>query len=165
MSSAAAAAPRDGAPGAGSGAANDNTNGGSSTSQSSGGTFTRYNLLRLLLFRFLISLLVAILWRSMYDDDAYSILSMLLVIFDFITRSPHIVHAMIIVLIFWNKICRYMTIFPTNFSSVWIVRKDERSTLGMGSNRNTELALLAVQFTKTARIAIAPQRQAQRSGG
>ena len=31
---------------------------------------------------------------------AYSILSMLLVMFNFITRSPHIVHAMIIVLIF-----------------------------------------------------------------
>ncbi|BAD68835.1 hypothetical protein [Oryza sativa Japonica Group] len=58
--SAAAAEPRDGAPGAGSGAANDNTNGGISASQSSGGTFT---------------------------------------------GSPHIVHAMIIVLIFWIKIC------------------------------------------------------------
>jgi hypothetical protein len=64
-------------------------------------------------FIFFISLLVAILLRSLYDDDAYYILSMLLVMLDFITKSPHIVHAMIIVLIFWIKICRYMTIFPT----------------------------------------------------
>ncbi len=116
MSAAAIAAPGDGTPGAGSSAANDNTNGGSSASQSSGGTFTGYDLLRLLLFRFLISLLVAILLRTMYDDDAYSTLSMLLFMFDFITRSSHIVHAMIFVLIFWIKICRYMTIFPTHAS-------------------------------------------------
>jgi len=38
--------------------------------------------------------------RSLHDDDAYSILSMLLVMFNFITRSPNIVHVMIIVLIF-----------------------------------------------------------------
>ncbi len=101
----------DGAPGAGVGAPIDNTNGGSSTSQSSGGTFTGYNILPLSLF--LLLLLVAMLLRSLHDDDAYFILSMLLVMFNFITRSPHIIHVMIIVLIFWIKIYRYMTIFPT----------------------------------------------------
>jgi hypothetical protein len=100
-----------GAPGAGAGAPIDNTNRDSSTSQSSEGTFTGYNILSLSLF--LLLLLVAMLLRSLHDDDAYSILSMLLVMFNFITRSPHIVHVMIIVLIFWIKICRYMTIFPT----------------------------------------------------
>ena len=87
----AASAPRDGAPGAGAraaapGAPIDNTNGGSSASQSSGGTFTGYN--SLLLFRFLISLLVAMQLRSMYDDDAYSILSMLL--FSLILSLDHL---------------------------------------------------------------------------
>jgi hypothetical protein len=80
----------DGAPGAAAGAPIDNTNGGSSASQSNGGTFTGYNFLPLSLFVFL--LLVAIILRSLREDDAYSILSMLLVMFNFITRSPHIVH-------------------------------------------------------------------------
>nr|AAT81746.1 integrase core domain containing protein [Oryza sativa Japonica Group]ABF96757.1 retrotransposon protein, putative, Ty1-copia subclass [Oryza sativa Japonica Group] len=71
---AAATVPGDGMPGAGA-AVNDNVNGGSSASQSSGGTFS---------------------------------------------GSPHIVHVMIIVLIFWIKICRYMTIFPT-------IQKPDRS--------------------------------------
>ena len=93
----------DGAPGAEAGAPIDNTNGGSSALQSSGGTFTGYNFLPLSLF--LLLLLVAILLRSLHDDDAYSILSMLLVMFNFITRSPHIVYAIIIVLIIWIKIC------------------------------------------------------------
>lgn len=88
----------DGAPGAGVGAPIDNTNGGSSTSQSSGGTFTGYNILPLSLF--LLLLLVAMLLRSLHDDDAYSILSMFLVMFNFITRSPRIIHVMIIILIF-----------------------------------------------------------------
>ncbi len=99
-----------GAPGTGD-APIDNTNGGSSVSQSSGGTFTGYTILLLSLF--LLHLLVAMLLRSLNDVDAYFILSMLLVMFNFITRSPHIVHVMFIVLIFWIKIYRYMTIFPT----------------------------------------------------
>jgi hypothetical protein len=94
----------------------DNTNGGNSALQSSGGTFTGYNILLLPLI--LLHLSVAMLLRCLNDVDAYFILSMLLVMFSFITRSPHIVHVMFIVLIFWIKICRYMTIFPTETSLV-----------------------------------------------
>nr|ABA98225.1 retrotransposon protein, putative, Ty1-copia subclass [Oryza sativa Japonica Group] len=46
--------------------------------------------------------------------------SMLLVMLHVVTRSPYTIHAMIIVLIFWIKICRYMTIFPT-------IQKPDRS--------------------------------------
>jgi hypothetical protein len=99
-----------GAPGAGGGAPIDNTNGGNSASQSSGGTFTGYNIL--LLPFILLKLSVAILLRCL-NVDAYFTLSMLMVMFSLITRSLLIVYVMFIVLIFWIKICQFMTIFPT----------------------------------------------------
>ena len=104
-----------GAPGAGD-VPIDNTNGGNPASQTSGETFTWYNILLLPLF--LLHLSAAMLLCCLNDVDAYFILSMLLVMLSFITKSPHIVHVMFIVLIFWIKICRYMTIFPTETSLV-----------------------------------------------
>jgi hypothetical protein len=95
-----------GAPELGGGAPIDNTNGANSASQSSEGTFTGYNIL--LLPFLLLKLPVAILLRCL-NVDAYFTLSILMVMFS----SLHIVNVMFIVLIFWIKIYRFMTIFPT----------------------------------------------------
>ena len=124
----AGAAPGDGTPGAGA-AANVNVNGGSSASQSSGGPLSGYAFLLLLIHSLvtLLVVLVAIQLRSCYVHDAYDTLSMLLVLLHVITRSPYILHTMIILLTFWTKICRYMTIFPTNHRfgfSDFIVRQN-----------------------------------------
>nr|AAL31045.1 putative polyprotein [Oryza sativa Japonica Group] len=81
----------------------------------------------LLLLLALLILLVATCYVPVPDvHDAYSILvmlhvpvpdvhafSILLVMLYVVTRSSYTVHAMIIVLTFWIKICQYMTIFPT----------------------------------------------------
>ena len=49
--------------------------------------------------------------------DAYSTLSMLMLItFTTITGSNPIVNIMFIILLFWIKICRIMTKFPTQYS-------------------------------------------------
>nr|ABF94958.1 retrotransposon protein, putative, Ty1-copia subclass [Oryza sativa Japonica Group] len=129
------AAAGGGAPGAGAGAANNNTNGGSSASQSSGGPFSGYILL---LFLFLLLALYCYVpvpdihdASSMLPRYCYVLLpdihnvvhdafSMLLVMLHAVTRSPYTVYAMIIVLTFWIKICRFMTIFPT-------IQKPDRS--------------------------------------
>ena len=132
--------PGDGAPGAGAGdgapgagAANVNTNGGNSASQSSRGPFSGYILLLLLALLILLVAMLILLVATCYvhvpDVYAFSILvmlhvpapdvhafNMLLVMLHVITRSPYTVHAMIIVLTFWIKIYRYMTIFPTALS-------------------------------------------------
>jgi hypothetical protein len=86
-----------GAQGIGGGTLIDNTNGGKTASQSSGGTFTGYNIL--LLPFILLKLSVAMLLHCL-NVDAYFTLSMLLVMFSFLTRSLHIVQVMFIVLIF-----------------------------------------------------------------
>nr|ABA97585.1 retrotransposon protein, putative, Ty1-copia subclass [Oryza sativa Japonica Group] len=91
-----------------------NTNGGNTASNSSGGPFSGYNVSLLpSVLRFL-QLSVTILLRSFIYVDAYSILSMLMLYTSStVTRSTQITNVMLIVLIFWIKICRIMTKFPT----------------------------------------------------
>nr|AAM00977.1 Putative retroelement [Oryza sativa Japonica Group]AAP53108.1 retrotransposon protein, putative, Ty1-copia subclass [Oryza sativa Japonica Group] len=129
---------RGGAPGSGGGAANNNTNGGNSASQSSGGPFSGYILL-LLLFLLLalycfvpvpdvhdtFSILLCYCYVPVPDIHSYVPIhdahdSILLVMLHVSTRSPYTVYAMIIVLTFWIKICRFMAIFPT-------IQKPDRS--------------------------------------
>nr|ABA98884.1 retrotransposon protein, putative, Ty1-copia subclass [Oryza sativa Japonica Group] len=107
-----------GAPGGG--AVNDYNNGGNSASPSSGGPFSGYNLLLLLLLalycvRYVLgsvlhdaSSMLSHYWYVPVSDihDAHSMLLVML-------RSPYTAYAMIIVSISWIKICRIMTIFPT----------------------------------------------------
>nr|AAS07263.1 putative gag/pol polyprotein [Oryza sativa Japonica Group]ABF98438.1 retrotransposon protein, putative, Ty1-copia subclass [Oryza sativa Japonica Group] len=131
-----------GAPGAGAGGANNNTNGGNSASQSSGGPFSGYILL-LFLFPLLAlycyihvpvpdihdasSMLLHYCYVLVPDiHDAHDVFSMLLVMLHVVTRSPYTAYAMIIVLTFWIKICRFMTIFPT-------IQKPDRSFSVVGS--------------------------------
>ena len=114
-----------GAPGAGADAANNNTNGGNSASQSSGGPFSRYILLLLLFLLLALYCYVPVL--DVHDafsmllhycyipdiHDAHDAFSMSLVMLHVVTRSPYTAYAMIIVLTFWIKIYRFMTIFST----------------------------------------------------
>ncbi len=93
-----------------------NTNGGNTTSNSSGGSFLGYNLITL--FQLEVLLLIFIAMSTLCHHvivDAYLTLSMLMLItFTTITGSNPIVNIMFIILLFWIKICRIMTKFPTN---------------------------------------------------
>ncbi len=97
-----------------------NTNGGNTTSNSSGGPFLGYNLLTLFQLEVLLLMFIAMSTLCYYVIvDAYSTLCMLMLItFTTITGSNPIVNIMFIILLFWIKICRIMTKFPTsNWSS------------------------------------------------
>ena len=125
---------RAGAPGGG--AVNDYNNGGNSASPSSGGPFSGYNLLLLLLLLALFLFPLLALYYVRYVlvpvlHDASSMLSrywyvpvpdihdahsMLLVML----RSPYTAYAMIIVSFSWIKICRLMTIFSTDHTTITV---------------------------------------------
>nr|ABB47331.1 retrotransposon protein, putative, Ty1-copia subclass [Oryza sativa Japonica Group] len=90
-------------------------NGGNTASKSSGGTFLGYTFILLILLDVSLLMFFAMAaLRYSVNVDAYFILSMLkLYTSSTITRSTHIANVMFIVLIFWIKICRIMTKFPT----------------------------------------------------
>jgi hypothetical protein len=90
-------------------------NGGNTASKSSGGTFSEYTfILPILLDVSLLILFAMAALRYYVNVDAYFILSILkLYTSSTVTRSTHIANVMFIVLIFWIKICRIMTKFPT----------------------------------------------------
>ncbi len=93
----------------------NNINGGNTASKSSGGTFSGYTfILPILLDVSLLILFAMAALRYFVNVDAYFILSILkLYTSSTVTRSTHIANVMFIVLIFWIKICRIMTKFPT----------------------------------------------------
>jgi uncharacterized membrane protein YjfL (UPF0719 family) len=91
-------------------------NGGNAASKSSGGTFLGYTFILLILLDVSLLMFFAMAaLRYSVNVDAYFILSMLkLYTSSTITRSTHIANVMFIILIFWIKICRIMTKFPTH---------------------------------------------------
>ena len=90
-------------------------NEGNTASKSSGGTFTGYTFIPPILLDVSLLILFAMAALRYYVNvDAYFILSILkLYTSNTVTRSTHIANVMFIVLIFWIKICRIMTKFPT----------------------------------------------------
>ena len=90
-------------------------NGGNTASKSSGGTFSGYTfILSILLDVSLLILFAMAALRYYVNVDAYFILSMLkLYTSSTVTRSTHIAIVIFIVLIFWIKIYRIVTKFPT----------------------------------------------------
>nr|CAE02382.2 OSJNBb0080H08.8 [Oryza sativa Japonica Group] len=99
-----------------------NINGGNTASNSNGGPFLGYNLLTLFQLEVLLLIFIAMSTLCYYVIvDAYSTLSMLMLItFTTITGSNPIINIMFIILLFWIKICRIMTKFPT-------IQKPDRS--------------------------------------
>ena len=96
----------------------DNINGGNTNASTSSTPFSGYKILTLFDFLLVIYMftMLSIGFQSyvnINDIYAYFTLSMLIFMFSLITRSLLIVYVMFIVLIFWIKIYRIMTKFPT----------------------------------------------------
>jgi hypothetical protein len=96
----------------------DNINGGNTNASTSSAPLSGYKIQTLFDFLLVIYMftMLSIGFQSyvnVNDVYAYFTLSMLMFMFSLITRSLLIVYVMFIVLIFWIKICRIMTKFPT----------------------------------------------------
>lgn len=119
-----------------------NTNGGNTASNSSGGPFLGYNLITLFHLEVLLLMFIAMSTLCHYVIvDAYSTLSMLMLItFTIITGSNPIINIMFIILLFWIKICRIMTKFPTASSPRLFFFLEKRSKDSAYIESNTVFA-------------------------